>query len=163
MKIGVTADTHLSKHPEKIEEIIKRYFSDVDLIIHLGDFTSIEVLHKMQKYKKVIAVYGNNDKGKLTEELRQSEIINIEGYKIGLYHGHGSGENTMDRAYNEFEKDKVDIVIFGHSHQPIIKTKRKTLLINPGSPTKKLKERWYSYVLLEITKKKIEAKVVLYN
>lgn len=163
MKIGVTADTHLSKHPEKIEDMMKRYFSDVDLIIHLGDFTSIEVLHKMQKYKKVIAVYGNNDKGKLTEELRQSEIINIEGYKIGLYHGHGSGESTMDRAYNEFEKDKVDIVIFGHSHQPIIKTKKKTLLINPGSPTRKLKERWYSYVLLEVTKKKIEAKVVLYN
>ncbi|MBE6068433.1 MAG: metallophosphoesterase family protein [Clostridium lundense] len=163
MKIGVTADTHLSKHPEKIEEMMKRYFSDVDLIIHLGDFTSIEVLHKMQKYKKVIAVYGNNDKGKLTEELKQSEIINIEGYKIGLYHGHGSGESTMDRAYNEFEKDKVDIIIFGHSHQPIIKTKKKTLLINPGSPTKKFKERWYSYVLLEITKKNIEAKVVLYN
>lgn len=163
MKIGVTADTHLSKHPEKIEDMMKRYFSDVDLIIHLGDFTSIEVLHKMQKYKKVIAVYGNNDKGKLTEELRQSEIINIEGYKIGLYHGHGSGESTMDRAYNEFEKDNVDIVIFGHSHQPIIKTKKKTLLINPGSPTRKLKERWYSYVLLEVTKKKIEAKVVLYN
>lgn len=163
MKIGVIADTHLSKHPEKIEDMMNRYFYEVDLIIHMGDFTSIEVLHKMQKYKKVIAVYGNNDKGKLTEELREREIINIEGYKIGLYHGHGSGESTMDRAYSEFEKDKVDIIIFGHSHQPIIKTKKKILLINPGSPTKKLKERWYSYVLLEITKKKIEARVVLYN
>jgi hypothetical protein len=36
-------------------------------------------------------------------------------------------------------------------------------MINPGSPSRKLKERWYSYIVLELDKKKIEAKIVFFN
>lgn len=45
-------------------------------------------------------------------------------------------KNTLDRIYSIFKDDNVDIILFGHSHQPMIKTKNKTLIINPGSPSK---------------------------
>ena len=163
MRIGVISDTHLTKRSEDIIKMIDKYFSDVDMIIHVGDFNSSEVINSIRKKKKLVGVYGNNDSSGVKELLREKDVINIEGYKIGMYHGHGDKKTTIDRAYNEFKDSKVDVIIFGHSHQPIIKTKNKILMINPGSPTKKLKERWYSYVVLEITKKKIEAKVVLFS
>ncbi len=45
----------------------------------------------------------------------------------------------------------------------MIKTKNKTLIINPGSPSKKIRERWFSYVVLSLKKDKIEAKICFYN
>ena len=60
MKIGVISDTHLNGPNPSLERAIEKYFKDVDLILHAGDLTSMEVLHAF-KGKKVIAVAGNND------------------------------------------------------------------------------------------------------
>ncbi|RXI57369.1 YfcE family phosphodiesterase [Clostridium tetani] len=163
MKIGIISDTHVTKKVENIDKLLKDYFYDVDTIIHVGDFNSLEVIKRIKNKKKFIGVHGNNDSRDIKGVLPMKDIIKIEGYKIGLFHGHGGSKNTLDRAYDEFKDDKVDIIIFGHSHQPIIKTRNKILMINPGSPMRKLKERWYSYVLLELDKKKIEAKMVLFK
>ena len=163
MKVGIISDTHISKKIDSIDRLIEDYFYDVDTIIHVGDFNSSEVIKRIKSKKKFIGVYGNNDSKDIRNILPIKDIIKIEGYKVGLFHGHGSGKNTLDRAYDEFKDDKVDIIIFGHSHQPIIRTRNKVLMINPGSPMKKLKERWYSYVLLQLNKKKIEAKMVLFK
>ncbi|AUM96988.1 TPA: metallophosphoesterase [Clostridium botulinum] len=163
MKIGVISDTHMDKHTSKIEKLIDKSLKDVDLIIHLGDFTSPRVLEKIKKKKKVIGVWGNNDRSGLRQELKEKEIVTLDGYKVGLFHGHGTEKNTLDRVYNIFKDDNVDIILFGHSHQPMIKTKNKTLIINPGSPSKKIRERWFSYVVLTLKKDKIEAKVCFYN
>ncbi|MDU1421569.1 MAG: YfcE family phosphodiesterase [Clostridium botulinum] len=157
------SDTHMDKHTSKIDKLIDKCFKDVDLIIHLGDFTSIRVLEKIKKKKKVIGVWGNNDRGRLRQELKEKEIVTLNGYKVGLFHGHGTEKNTLDRVYNIFKDDNVDIILFGHSHQPMIKTKNKTLIINPGSPSKKIRERWFSYVVLSLKKDKIEAKICFYN
>lgn len=153
----------MDKHANKIEKIIDKSFKDVDLIIHLGDFTSMKVLEKLRKKKKVIGVWGNNDGKLLRKELKEKEIINLNGYKIGLFHGHGTEKNTLDRVYKIFKDDDVDIILFGHSHQPMIKTKNKVLIINPGSPSKKIRERWFSYAILTLKKKKIDAKICFYN
>ncbi|MBE6065836.1 metallophosphoesterase family protein [Clostridium cochlearium] len=163
MKIGIISDTHITKKVENIDKILNDYFYDVDTIIHVGDFNSLEVIKRIRSKKKFIGVYGNNDSKDVKNTLPIKDIIRINGYKIGIFHGHGSGKNALDRAYDEFKDDKVDIIIFGHSHQPIIKTRNKILMINPGSPMRKLKERWYSYVLLELHKRRIEAKMVLFK
>jgi putative phosphoesterase len=62
-----------------------------------------------------------------------------------------------------FKEDKVDIIIFGHSHQPIIKTINKTLMLNPGSPTSKGKERWYSVIILELERECINAQIKFFS
>ncbi len=155
----------MDKHTGKIEKLIDKSLKDVDLIIHLGgDFTSPRVLEKIKKKKKVIGVWGgNNDRSGLRKELKEKEIVTLNGYKVGLFHGHGTEKNTLDRVYNIFKDDNVDIILFGHSHQPMIKTKNKTLIINPGSPSKKIRERWFSYVILNLKKDKIETKICFYN
>ncbi|WP_425544731.1 metallophosphoesterase family protein [Clostridium oceanicum] len=163
IKIGVISDTHIDKNTHKLDKFIDKSLKNVDMIIHLGDFTSFKVVEKLKRSKKFIGVWGNNDRNEIKKNLKEKEIIKLCGYRIGLFHGHGKGKNTMDRAYETFKNDKVDIIIFGHSHQPIVKTKNKILIINPGSPMRKLKERWFSYVVLNLEREKIEANICFYE
>lgn len=163
IKIGIMSDTHISKDTFKIEQLLNKYFKDVDLIIHAGDYKSIKVIELIKNQKKFVGVWGNNDGNNIRQELKEKEILNLNGYKIGIYHGHGAGKTTMDKAYEMFIEDKVDIIIFGHSHMPIIKTINKTLMLNPGTPTSKKKERWYSIIILQLEKGFINAEIKFFN
>lgn len=155
MKIGVISDTHIAKNKEKLIKLLNEELKDVEFVIHVGDITSFDTLKTMVQLKKLVAVYGNNDGEDIRKVLKQKEIIVIEGYKIGIIHGDGASKTTIERAYDSFKGEKVDIIIFGHSHNPIVKTMNKTLMINPGSPTRKLKERWNTYIILNISKGRI--------
>jgi uncharacterized protein len=42
------------------------------------------------------------------------------GFRIGITHGHGKGKTTKKRAIAAFEDEKVDCIIFGHSHIPVM-------------------------------------------
>jgi putative phosphoesterase len=163
IKIGIISDTHISKDVYKIEELLNRNFKDVDLIIHAGDFKSVKVIDLIKKHKNFIGVWGNNDGEAVRSQIKEKEIIKLNNYKIGIYHGHGEAKTTMERAYDVFKEDKVDIIIFGHSHQAIIKTINKTLILNPGSPTSKHKERWYSFIILELEKDYINAYIKFFG
>lgn len=163
MKIAILSDTHIRKHPEKIIKLIDKHFKNVDMIIHAGDYISSEVVSILKKHKNFIGVWGNNDNDTIKSVLKEKELINLKGYRVGIYHGHGSNNNTANKAYEIFSNDKVDIIIFGHSHKPIIFTKNKTLMINPGSFTYKRKERWHSYVILEIEKDTLDAYIKFFN
>lgn len=163
MRIGIISDTHIHRHSERLIEFVNRYMENVDMIIHAGDFTSIEVVNVLMKYNNFIGVFGNNDNESIRSVLRDKEILRIMGYKIGIFHGHGEGKTTLERAYDKFKEDRVDIIIFGHSHQPLITTKNKTLMLNPGSPTYKRKGRWYSYILLELKEDSINVEIKFLN
>ena len=163
MKIVILSDTHVKKHSDKLFKLIDNLFKEADMIIHAGDYVSSSVVSKLREHKNFVGVWGNNDKGYIRDLLKEKMIISVEGYKIGLCHGHGASKNTLESAYNQFSADRVDIIIFGHSHQPLILTKNKVLMINPGSPSYKRREPWYSYVILEIQDKKINVQLKFFN
>lgn len=152
MKIGIISDTHMSKHFSKLKEFLLKNLKDVDLIIHAGDYTSTEVISLLKEYTDFIGVYGNNDKSKLRSLLTDKHILTLENYRIGICHGDGPKKNTLDNVMDTFKDEKLDIIIFGHSHKACIFTKGKTMYLNPGSCTNKRKEPWFSYILLELQK-----------
>lgn len=163
IKIGIISDTHISKDLYKIDELLNKHLKNSDLIIHAGDFKNSKVIDIIEKQKKFIGVFGNNDGDQIKERVKEKEIITIMGYKIGIYHGHGNAKTTIDRAYEMFIDNKVDIIIFGHSHQPVIRTMNKILMLNPGSPTSKRKDRWYSYIILDLDKGHISAQIHFFD
>ena len=163
MKIVILSDTHAKKHNDKLFKLIDNLFTDADMIIHAGDYISKDVVLKLKEHKNFVGVWGNNDKGYIRDLLKEKIILSVEGYKIGLYHGHGNSKNALNSAYDKFISDKVDIIVFGHSHQPLILTKNKVLMINPGSPTCKRREPWYSYIILEIQGKEIDVQLKFFN
>jgi len=56
---------------------------------------------------------------------------------FGVLHGH-TGRTARDEAVRRFV-GKVDCVLFGHSHKPLIDQVDDTILFNPGSATDR---RW---------------------
>jgi putative phosphoesterase len=131
VKIAVLADTHVSlfKHiPEKIIDAI----STVDLIIHAGDFTDVQVLKKLKQLGEVKAVQGNMDSIELRTVLPVKEILEIENKRIGITHGSGSPRGIEERVRKMFESDWIDIIIYGHSHQSQNKVIDDILFFNPG-------------------------------
>ncbi|WP_409270344.1 metallophosphoesterase family protein [Neobacillus sp. SCS-31] len=78
------------------------------------------------------------------------KIIQAGKFRIGLVHGHGIGKTTEKRAIEAFIGEKVDCIIYGHSHIPVHKFTEGILLFNPGSATDKRRQKQFSYGILEV-------------
>mgnify|MGYP001616581224 FL=1 len=160
MKIIVLSDTHIPERAKDIPEEVYAQIKGADLLIHAGDITSLEFFKKLSKLKKEIkAVQGNMDEPALKDILPAKQLIKIAGFSIGIIHGWGSPFGLIEAAEKEFQKEKPNIIIFGHSHKPFNEYRGKTLFFNPGSPTDKIFSPINSYGIITINGK-IEAKIV---
>lgn len=129
MKLGIISDTH-ARTVDEIPVALRKALADVDLIIHAGDFTRKAVLDDLRTIGKVKAVRGNMDSAELKRILPEKDVLEISERKIGLIHGSGAPWGITERVKNQFSG--VDIVIFGHSHEPCNRYVQGVLLFNPG-------------------------------
>jgi hypothetical protein len=130
MKIGVISDTHLHSPSADLIETNIACFGEVDLIFHAGDLVTLDVL-KAFADKKVIAVRGNMDLPDVTRKLNIKEVVELGGFRIGLVHGWGSPRGLEERIRKEF--DRVDAIVYGHSHQAANHVYEGILFFNPGA------------------------------
>jgi len=132
VKFGIIADTHFvsDTNPIPVKSLLdqlKKAFSDVDEIIHAGDVCDEKFLKELNKIAPTKCVRGNEDK---IIDLPNFIKFSVGRYNIGVIH------QQPDNLEAFFKKNNLNILIFGHTHQPLIKgTPYNTLLINPGSPT----------------------------
>ncbi|APC47948.1 YfcE family phosphodiesterase [Virgibacillus halodenitrificans] len=152
MKIIVTGDTHIAGEPVQLPLNLINACKSADLIIHTGDWKSMEVYHLLCQYAEVKGVYGNVDSYDITSKFPEKQLIEVNGFQIGIVHGHGEKKTTEQRALQAFTEESPDAIIFGHSHIPLIRYFKNTLLMNPGSPTSKRALPYFSYGILEIDK-----------
>ena len=162
MIIGVVSDTHIPGKAKALPEIVLRFMRGVDHIIHAGDIRCAAVLGQLASFAPVTAVSGNADPPELAETLEEKTIVILDGFRIGITHGHGQGGTTMRRAVARFAQDDVDCIVFGHSHIPYCAAEGSVLLLNPGSPTDKRRSRYYSFGMIE-TREILRARIVFFN
>jgi putative phosphoesterase len=132
MKLGVISDTHVTNNDDKntvtsLINQLKQAFKDVDEIIHAGDICEEFFLNQIREIAPVNAVRGNLDNIK---DLDSFFKISFGRYNIGVIH------ILPDNLEDFVKKHKLNILVFGHTHQPLIKGTEFVLLLNPGSPTK---------------------------
>ena len=157
MIIGVISDTHSLNIPTVVIDRFKK----VDLIIHAGDICDQQTLKLLKKIASTKAVQGNMDELIIKKELPLKEIINVDQFKIGVTHGHvGDTREALKNAQASFKDDKIDVVIFGHSHQALNEKVGHTLYFNPGSPNDVIKAKFFSYGLISIAEGKIKAEII---
>ena len=135
LKIGVISDTHIPINSLHISNEIKNHFKGTDLIIHAGDLIDLSVLNELKQIAPVVAVAGNMDNYEAKRKLPKKQVIKIDKYHIGLIHDAGNLKKKGDILKNNFATDKLDILIYGHTHAAISETYKKTIFFNPGSPT----------------------------
>ncbi|PAV07499.1 metallophosphoesterase [Methanosphaera cuniculi] len=156
MKIGVISDTHIPARSYSIPEKVFELFDGVELILHAGDIEDLSVVEKLEEIAPVIAVCGNCDNH---PTLNTSEVIEVDGIKIGLIHGVVYPRGDTQQLYYLAKQLGVDVLISGHTHQPMIQQIKDVLLLNPGSPTQpRLTDP--TVMLLEINDGKIEADII---
>ena len=132
MRIAVLADTHVDRleHlPTKIVDAL----STADLIIHAGDFTDVHLLNELTRLCEVKAVHGNMDSSELKAVLPAKEIIEIEGKRLGITHGSGAPWGIEERIRMMFESERIDVIVYGHSHRSQNRVINDILFFNPGN------------------------------
>lgn len=152
MRVGLVSDTHMPRFAKALPAALQHGLIDhrVELILHLGDFTSPVVADLFQQFAPFDAVAGNNDSDEIRRRFGRRKILAVEGLRIGMTHGDGARKSTLQRALDAFASESVDVILFGHSHVPYCATHGNVWLINPGSPTDKRRMPQYSWCLLEI-------------
>jgi putative phosphoesterase len=131
IRIAVLADTHVNRLEHLPKKIIDT-LATVDLIIHAGDFTDVRLLDELRQSREVKAVHGNMDSRELKAVLPAKEIVEIGNKRIGITHGWGSPWGIEGRIRKLFESDRIDIIVYGHSHQSQNKVIDDILWFNPG-------------------------------
>lgn len=146
MKVLIISDTH-GRHTNLIKVLEKE--NDIDLVIHLGDAEGCEDYIKELAGCPLEIVSGNSD---FFSELDLEKELELGKYRILITHGHYYNVNTgMEDIKREAEGRGCDIVMFGHTHRPLVCYDKKVIVINPGSlsyPRQEGKES--SYIIMEI-------------
>lgn len=156
MRIGIVSDTHSRPVPKQLV----KDFQTVEFIIHAGDFCEVADYENFKKMKEVKAVYGNMDSLELRKRLPRKQIFSCGKFSIGLFHGEGPAPGVLTTVRSQFEKDKVDVVIFGHSHQAMNERINNVLYFNPGSPNDDVCAPYCSYGILEVSADGIQGDII---
>ncbi len=151
MKIGVISDTHIRDRIESLPQQLLAALKGMDMIIHVGDLVDITVLEQLNSIcKNIKAVCGNMDPVEVRKRLPEKEIFSIGNFRIGLMHGYGPPDKLVHILKTVFKNERLDVIIFGHSHEAMNEFIDGILFFNPGSPTDKMFARYNSYGLIEI-------------
>ena len=145
MKILIISDTH-----RKNENYLKLVatLGTLHMVIHLGDVEGSEYTIEEAVNCPVEMVAGNND---FFSDLPSEKIFRIGKYNVMITHGHryyiGIGSEMLKR---EAVAEGADIVMYGHTHRPVIDISKDIIAINPGSLSYPRQEnRKPSYIIME--------------
>jgi hypothetical protein len=145
MRILIISDTHRKNDNYlKILETIGK----LDMVIHLGDVEGSEYIIQEAAGCPVEFVAGNND---FFSDLPSEKTLQIGKYHVMITHGHryyiGMGNEMLKK---EAIANGADIVMYGHTHRPVIDISRDIIALNPGSLSYPRQEnRKPSYIIME--------------
>ena len=116
MKILILSDAHGANR--RIEGAIALH-PDAELILYLGDGSrgACDVFSTLPPNVAAVAVHGNCD-GPFSGGLRDEEILDLEGHRILLCHGHRYGvKGGLGHLIASAKRQGADIALFGHTHE----------------------------------------------
>lgn len=149
MKILIVSDTH-RKH-ENLKVVLERV-QPIDLLIHLGDAEGEEDYIAELAGCPMEIVAGNND---FFSSLPREKELEIGRYHVLITHGHYYYVNAgIADIEKEASARRFDIVMFGHTHRPVIDYAKDIIALNPGSLSYPRQEgKRPSYIVMDIDRK----------
>jgi putative phosphoesterase len=122
--IGLISDTHGLVRPECFEAL-----EGVERIFHAGDVGGRDVINVLSQIAPIQAVFGNTDDPGdpgLCEQFAET----IDGLTIHVSHGNELGSPTPEKLLKRYD---ADVIVFGHTHKPLVAHAGRRLIVNPGS------------------------------
>lgn len=132
MILGIISDTH--DHLDNLRKVLDIFTArNVGHIIHAGDYTSPFTWRVLKQFKgDFTGIFGNNDGERvlLKEKYKgriytQPYTFTLDGRKIVVMHEPDVVDALADSGH-------FDLVVYGHTHEPVVKRVNDTLVVNPG-------------------------------
>jgi putative phosphoesterase len=132
-------------------------FQGVGLILHAGDVSVRAALDQLAALAPVRAVAGNVDDPTLAAVLPELLRVDVGGVSIGMIHNSGASEGRRERMRRRFPGCRV--VVYGHSHMPVVEDRGGLMLLNPGSACDPRRAKVATVAILEILGDEVSAQL----
>jgi len=145
MKVLIVSDTH--KKNDNYFKIVELH--NPDMVIHCGDVEGSEYTIEQAVDCPVHIVLGNND---FFSELPRELELEIAGYRVLVTHGHNYYVSMgNERLKREAIARGFDIVLYGHTHRPVLDLDDDIIAVNPGSLAyPRQEDRMPTYAIMEV-------------
>ncbi|MDD3185791.1 MAG: metallophosphoesterase [Anaerostipes sp.] len=128
MRILVISDSH--GRNDDVKGVLEQV-GDIDMLIHCGDVERGDNYIREWAGCPVVMVAGNND---YYLDLPSQEIVEVEGYRILVTHGHTYYVNSGVDYLEEYARQEgCNVAMYGHTHVPFIDIGNDMTILNPGS------------------------------
>ena len=146
MRVLIVSDTH--RDNDNYFKVIEK-IKDIDLVIHCGDAEGSEYSISQAAGCETHIVLGNND---FFSDLPREIETQIGDYRVLITHGHTyCVAMGSERIKEEAIIRGFDIVMFGHTHRPLLEIDDDIIALNPGSLSYPRQDgRRPSYMIMEI-------------
>jgi len=128
--LAVVADTH-GTDDHRLTGRTLTAVREASAVVHAGDFTTEAVLDAFHgEAGTLFGVAGNNDGAGVRDRLPAKRVVERDGVRLVVVHGHDHSETALSLLGRQ---EAADLVVFGHSHRPSVYGGGDVTLLNPGS------------------------------
>jgi putative phosphoesterase len=153
MRIGIISDTHGLLRAQVFD-----VFAGVEHVLHAGDVGDPGILDELAALAPVTAVWGNVDGFDVRQRIPEAAELELGGLRVAMIHGMQFGSPTPEKVAAAYPE--AGLVVFGHSHRPLIRQVGATLAVNPGSAGRQRFRDPVTVALAEITDGKVTAQLI---
>jgi len=149
MKILIVSDTH-RQNDNYFKAMEKE--KPCDMVIHCGDIEGSEYAISEAAGCRVEMVMGNND---FFSNLPRVREFKVGSHTFFVTHGHDFYVSMGNEILKSEARSRgADVLLYGHTHRPVIEKEAGLTVINPGSLTYPRQEgRRPTYVVMTISEK----------
>ncbi len=148
MRIGIISDTHGLLRPEALVAL-----QGVDQIVHAGDVGRQEILSALREIAPLCVVRGNVDVEAWSSALPETETLIVGRTRIHVLH-------DLATLAVDPVAERIDVVIYGHSHQPTVERRGPVLYLNPGSAGPRRFSLPITVAMLTVEGRRLDAAIV---
>ncbi len=123
-RVGVISDTH-----NFLDSRVLKLFAGVDHILHAGDIGLPRILHQLEQLAPVTAVMGNTDDPAF--RYPHAEVVELNRLRF-LIHHIVNPHYLTETVRRWMDRERPNVVVFGHTHKPFNETLEGVLFFNPG-------------------------------
>ena len=153
------ADTHIPGFRRELPAALGPYLERCEVILHAGDVTAPAVLDQLRAHAPVHAVMGNMDGPDLAATGVPQELeTQIGGVTVAMLHDGGRTDGREARLHKRFPA--AGLIVFGHSHIPMVTRIGATTVLNPGSATWKRGQPFPTVAMLELAQGSVRAELI---
>jgi hypothetical protein len=132
MIAGIISDSH--DHLDNLRKALELFKQrNVEYIIHAGDFTSPFTRRVLKDFQGgFVGIFGNNDGDRVLLKTIYNDSLFVQPYILTLCNRTIVVMHEPDVVDALAASGHFDLVVYGHTHEPVVRNVGSTLIVNPG-------------------------------